>query len=313
MKTPRIVFMGTPDFAVPCLDMLVREHYPVVAVVTQPDRPKGRGQKLAFSPVKEAALVYELPVLQPQKVRQDEFQEQLAKLRPDLIIVVAFGQILPKSILDLPALGCVNVHASLLPSYRGAAPIHWAVIRGDKTTGITTMYMDVGMDTGDMILKAEVPIGENTTTGEVHDCLKEVGAEILKATIERILIHNAPRQAQTAEAATYAPMLTRQLEKIAWSQPAPQIHNLIRGLNPWPGAYCVYQGRILKIWQARVAAESAQKAEPGAVLKITEDGFIVQTGSGTLEILEVQPESKRRMSARDWGCGCALHGGEVLE
>lgn len=313
MSTLRVVFMGTPDFAVPCLDLLVAEGYQVVAVVTQPDRPKGRGQKLAQSPVKEAALAYNLPVLQPSKVKEADFQAELALLKPDLIVVVAFGQLLPKVLLDLPPLGCINVHASLLPQYRGAAPIHWSVINGESVTGVTTMHMDVGMDTGDMILKAEVPIAENETTGMIHDKLKERGAALLKETIQLLAAGTAPRTKQNHECATYASMLHREIEGIDWHGSAITIHNLVRGLNPWPGAYCSYQDKNLKTWQTRIYHSEEQGSQPGRVAKITGEGFVIETGQGMLEVLEVQPASKRRMSGKDFVCGYGIVVGDILK
>jgi len=313
MTNLRVIFMGTPDFAVPCLDILVSSGYNIVAVVTQPDRPKGRGQKIAESPVKQAALTYGLPVLQPNKVKEVDFQVELSLLKPDIIVVVAFGQLLPKSILDLPILGCVNVHASLLPLYRGAAPIHWSIIKGDKITGVTTMYMDIGMDTGDMILKEEVPIRETETTGELHDKLKGVGAKVLNETIKLIVAKEAPRTKQNNECATYASMLTRELEGVKWRESAISIHNLVRGLNPWPGAYCLYQGKNLKLWRTRVFTMDDVVNHPGRIAKITSEGFVVETGQGMIELLEVQPASKRRMSANDFICGYGLIVGDILE
>lgn len=313
MKKLRTVFMGTPDFAVPCLDMLVEEGYPIAAVVTQPDRPKGRGQKLAYSPVKETALSYNLPVLQPASIKNDNTFEQIAALKPDIIIVVAFGQLLPKKLLDLPPYGCINVHASILPHYRGSAPIHWAIINGETATGITTMYMDVGMDTGDMILKAEIPILPSDTTGSLHDKLKDVGASVLSDTLRQMADGNAPRVSQNSAEATYARMLCRDTERINWHQPATAIHNLVRGLTPWPVAYCKYQNKSLKIWKTRIYDESAVCSEPGRIIQMTKDGFVVETGKGTVEIQEVQPESKRRMKASDCVCGYCLTVGNMLE
>ncbi len=312
MSDLRVIFMGTPDFAVPCLDKLVEEKYNVVAVVSQPDRPKGRGQKLAQSPVKEAALAYGLPVLQPEKVRESEFQEKLALLKPDLIVVVAFGQLLPKVLLELPPLGCINVHASLLPYYRGAAPIHWAVMKGEEVTGVTTMYMDIGMDTGDMILKAEVPIGKDDTTGILHDRLKEEGAKLLSDTIKLIAAKQGKGTPQDHDKATYASMLRRDIEVIDWQKSAESIHNLVRGLNPWPGSYCTYQGKPLKTWQTKVYDKNERTTAPGKVSKITGDGFVVETGQGTIELLEVQPANKRRMSAKDFVCGYGITIGDIL-
>jgi len=312
MSDLRVIFMGTPDFAVPCLDKLVEEKYNVVAVVSQPDRPKGRGQKLAQSPVKEAALAYGLPVLQPEKVRESEFQEELVLLKPDLIVVVAFGQLLPKVLLDLPPLGCINVHASLLPYYRGAAPIHWAVMQGEEVTGVTTMYMDIGMDTGDMILKAEVPIGKEDTTGVLHDRLKEEGAALLSDTIKLIVAKQGKGTPQDHDKATYASMLRREIEVIDWQKSAESIHNLVRGLNPWPGSYCTYQDKPLKTWQTKVCDKNEGTTTPGKVSKITGDGFVVETGQGTIELLEVQPANKRRMNAKDFVCGYGITIGDIL-
>lgn len=309
----RTVFMGTPDFAVPCLDMLIKEDYTVAAVVTQPDRPKGRGQKLAYSPVKEAALSYDLPVLQPDNIKTDEIYKHLLSLKPDVIIVVAFGQLLPKKILDLPAYGCINVHASLLPKYRGSAPIHWAVINGEASTGITTMYMDIGMDTGDMIVKAGLPILPDDTTGSVHDKLKNLGAAVLSDTLNQISAGTALRHPQNEADATYARLLNRDTERIDWHQPAIAIHNLVRGLSPWPVAYCKLQNKSLKIWQTRVYNASQPCTEPGKVVQITKEGLVVETGKGTIEVLEVQPESKRRMKASDCVCGYCLTVGNMFE
>ncbi|BBB93029.1 MAG TPA: methionyl-tRNA formyltransferase [Methylomusa anaerophila] len=300
MAALRTVFMGTPDFAVPCLNMLVNENYDIASVVTQPDRPKGRGQKLAFSPVKEAALAYNLTLWQPAKIKSDEFIRQLEEARPDVIVVVAFGQLLPKKILALPPLGCINVHASLLPEYRGAAPIHWAVINGETQSGITTMYMDAGLDTGDMILKAEIPIAPDDTTGRLHDKLKELGAKLLSETLKLMALGKVPRQAQDNSKATYAPLLTREIEKINWQMPAPSIHNLVRGLNPWPGAYCCHNEKKLKVWQTKVANTDSMCSMPGRIAALGSEGIIVETGKGLLELVEVQPESKRKMKA--WEC-----------
>ncbi|SDD41421.1 methionyl-tRNA formyltransferase [Sporomusa acidovorans] len=313
MKKLKTIFMGTPDFAVPCLDMLVKEGYYIAAVVTQPDRPRGRGQKLAFSPVKEAALHYNLSIIQPENVKNDDFYHQIAALAPDVIVVVAFGQLLPKKLLELPTHGCINVHASLLPKYRGSAPIHWAIINGETLSGITTMYMDIGMDTGDMILKGEVPILPADTTGSLHDKLRNLGAGVLSETLQRIAAGTAPRTPQNDAEATYARMLCRTTERIDWHQSATAIHNLVRGLNPWPVAYCKYQNKSLKIWQTRIYNESELCSRPGQIAQITRNGLVVETGKGTIELLEVQPESKRRMKASDCVCGYCLREGMMLE
>ncbi|MBP9537014.1 MAG: methionyl-tRNA formyltransferase [Negativicutes bacterium] len=311
MNNLKIVFMGTPDFAVPCLKTL-NENYEVIAVITQPDRPKGRGQKLMPSPIKEYALEHNLTVLQPEKIKTSETEEQLKKLAPDLIVVVAFGQILSKAILDIPQLGCINVHASLLPKYRGAAPIHWSIINGETKTGITTMYMDVGLDTGDMILKEEVSISAKMNTGELHDTLMNIGAKTLLQTIKQIAEGSVVRNKQNDAKASYAPLLTKELERINWLLPAQEIYNLVRGLNPWPVAFSIFKGKKLKIWQTKVI-DNVTIGEIGTVLSLTETGFTVQTGKGILEILELQPESKRKMTAKDFVCGNQISINDKLE
>lgn len=282
-------------------------------MVTQPDRPKGRGQKLAASPVKEAAVAYGLPVLQPEKIRTAEFLTTLTALRPTVIAVVAFGQFLPGEMLSLPPLGCVNVHASLLPLYRGAAPIHWAVINGETVTGVTTMLMDTGMDTGDMILKAEVAIGPDDTTGEVHDRLKELGAAVLADTLARLAAGTAPRTPQDGAAATYAPLLTRAVERIDWRQPATAVHNLARGLSPWPGAYCLHAGKVLKVWRSELVATAGECGRPGQVVAAGDAGAVVVTGAGAVRLTEVQPENRRRMGMGEYVRGYGLTVGETLE
>ena len=311
MNNLKIVFMGTPDFAVPCLKTL-NENYEVIAVITQPDRPKGRGQKLTPSPIKEYALEHNLTVLQPEKIKTSETEEQLKKLAPDLIVVVAFGQILSKAILDIPQLGCINVHASLLPKYRGAAPIHWSIINGETKTGITTMYMDVGLDTGDMILKEEVSISAKMNTGELHDTLMNIGAKTLLQTIKQIAEGSVVRNKQNDAEASYAPLLTKELERINWLLPAQEIYNLVRGLNPWPVAFSIFKGKKLKIWQTKVI-DNVTIGEIGTVLSLTETGFTAQTGKGILEILELQPESKRKMTAKDFVCGNQISINDKLE
>lgn len=309
----KVIFMGTPEFAVPCLKTLHdHEQVEILAVVTQPDRPKGRGQKLAFSPVKEAALSLNLPVYQPLRIKEQTSFEYLQSLEPDWIVVVAFGQILPSSILNLPKYGCCNVHASLLPKYRGAAPIHRVIINGESESGVTTMFMDIGMDTGDMILKRTVMIAPNMTTGELHDQLMQEGALCLKDTLENLLKSELPREKQLDSEATYAPMLTRELEKIDWSWSAQQIHNLVRGLNPWPGAYTLYNGKPMKIWQTR-CHNLDKTGSVGQIISYTKEGFLVQTGQGVLEILQIQPQNKKRMTVVQYLCGHSLNPGEILQ
>lgn len=311
METISVVFMGTPDFAVPCLEMLCEQNYQIKAVITQPDRPKGRGQKLVESPVKACALKHGLPILQPQKIKTPEFEAILEELNPDLIVVVAFGQILSKRILDIPRLGCINVHASLLPKYRGAAPLHWSVIRGEKKTGVTTMFMDEGLDTGDMLLTAEMDITDTTTTGEVHDTLQNMGADVLSETIKQLVAGTAVRRVQNHEEATYAPLLTKELECIDWTQSAANIHNLIRGLNPWPGSYTICRNKRLKLWGSEVLAEETDK-QAGTIIRVENERLVVAAGTGVIALTSVQPEGKKRMAAGDFARGYQITVGEIL-
>lgn len=311
METISVVFMGTPDFAVPCLEMLCEQNYQIKAVITQPDRPKGRGQKLVESPVKACALKHGLPILQPQKIKTPEFEAILEELNPDLIVVVAFGQILSKRILDIPRLGCINVHASLLPQYRGAAPLHWSVIRGEKKTGVTTMFMDEGLDTGDMLLTAEMDITDTTTTGEVHDMLQNMGADVLSETIKRLVAGTAVRRVQNHEEATYAPLLTKELECIDWTQSAGNIHNLIRGLNPWPGSYTICRNKRLKLWGSEVLAEETDN-QAGTIIRVENERLVVAAGTGVIALTSVQPEGKKRMAAGDFARGYQITVGEIL-
>jgi len=307
----RIVFMGTPDFSVPTLEALVKGGHEVLAVVTQPDKPKGRGKSVLMTPVKEKALELGIPVYQPVKVREPEFMEVLKGLDAEAFVVVAFGQILPKEILEMPRYGCVNVHASLLPKYRGAAPIQQAVIDGEKESGVTIMQMDIGMDTGDMLSKVIVPIGSEMTMGELHDELKVKGAELLVRTLDELASGAAKPEKQNETEATYAKLLDRAMEKIDWNNPAAKIHDLVRGFNPAPGAFTrLPDGKNLKIWKT-VPAEG-QTAPAGTVTAVTKKGFIVACGSGALEVLEVQPESKKRMEAKVFCNGRGVEPGTVL-
>lgn len=307
--------MGTPDFAVPCLNRLVQEHHQVAAVVTQPDRPRGRGRLVFPSPVKQTALKLGLPVLQPESVKDKEFLPVLQQLHPEVIVAVAFGQILPPAILQLPPLGCINVHASLLPRYRGAAPIHWAVMNGETETGITTMFMAAGMDTGDIILQFRTAIGAKETTGDVHDRLAVLGARALAETMSLLAEGRVPRQAQDEHKATYAPLLRREHERLNWSRSTQQLYNQIRGLNPWPGAYTIHRGQVLKCWGAeRVAApQIAGKVTPGLVTALDKRGISIGTGDGIILLTCVQPANKGRMSAADFSHGYALQVGDILE
>ncbi|MFZ5753759.1 MAG: methionyl-tRNA formyltransferase [Bacillota bacterium] len=309
----RIVFMGTPEFAVPSLKALYEAGHEIIAVITQPDRPRGRGQKLSLPPVKEAALALGLNIYQPHKIREQGFVEILEDLSPDLIVVVAFGQILPPNILSMPPYGCINVHASLLPAYRGPAPIHWAIMNGEKVTGITTMLMDTGLDTGDMLLKEEVPISPDMTTGELHDLLAQVGAGLLVKTIELWQDKKISPISQNGLAFSYAPLLKREHELIQWEKTAETIFNQIRGLEPWPGAYTMHKGSILKIRGAQIYHQTEQKAQPGTVLKIVKDrGFVVQTGEGSILVTKVQPFGKQTMAATSFCNGYHLEVGYVF-
>lgn len=309
----RIVFMGTPDFAVGSLQALCESgKHEILAVVTQPDRPKGRGNKLLQTPVKEYALAQGLTVYQPQKVKTPEFVELLHELQPELIVVAAFGQFLSKEILELPKYGCINVHASLLPKYRGAAPIQYAIIKGEKESGVTIMQMDIGMDTGAMLDKVVVPIAENTTMGELHDALREQGAALLLQVIDKIAAGTAVAEPQDNEQATYATLLDRSMEHIDWSKTAQEVHNLIRGFNPAPSTFTkLPNGKSLKIWGSKMTDKSSAAAA-GTVIATGKHSFFVACGEGVLEITEVQPESKKRMPAQVFLNGRGVQEGDLL-
>ena len=282
----KIVFMGTPDFAVPSLEKIISE-YGVEAVFTQPDRPKGRGKKMAFSPVKEVAVKHDIKVFQPEKLKEDRVAiEYLKELKPDFIIVVAFGQILTKEVLDIPRIGCINLHASLLPMYRGAAPLNWVVVNGEKVSGNTTMLMDVGLDTGDMLLKDEVEITENMTAGELHDKLMVSGAELLIKTIDGMSKGEITPIKQEGETC-YAKMLSKDTGKIDWNKSAKDIHNLIRGLNPWPIAHTTYKDENMKIYESTVLSENSSK-EPGTIISVNKNGMKVNTADGVILIKKIQ-------------------------
>jgi len=309
----RIVFMGTPDFAVGSLQALCESgKHEILAVVTQPDRPKGRGNKLLQTPVKEYALEQGLTVYQPQKVKTPEFVELLHELQPELIVVAAFGQFLSKEILELPKYGCINVHASLLPKYRGAAPIQYAIIKGEKESGVTIMQMDIGMDTGAMLDRVVVPIAENTTMGELHDALREQGAALLLQVIDKIATGTAVAEPQDDAQATYATLLDRSMEHIDWSKTAQEVHNLIRGFNPAPSTFTkLPNGKSLKIWGSKMTDKSSAAAA-GTVIETGKHSFFVACGEGVLEITEVQPESKKRMPAQVFLNGRGVQEGDLL-
>lgn len=300
MKT---IFMGTPDFAATILEELIRAGHEVLAVVTQPDKQKGRGQAVSFTPVKELALKHGLPVYQPIKVKEESFLETLRQLQPEVILVAAFGQILPKVLLDLPKYGCINVHASLLPKYRGAAPIQYSILEGEEETGITIMYMGVGIDTGDMIMQDKLTITPEDTGGSLHDKLAVLGADLLMRALVDIEAGTATRTPQDASKATHVKMIDKEMGKIDFTLPAIRIERLIRGLNPWPSAFTSLQGKSLKIWQARVGAVELTEsheyrlAQPGEVTQILKDGLVVKTGEGALVVTELQLEGKKRMPA----------------
>lgn len=316
----RVIFMGTPDFSVPALEALIQEHE-VAAVVTQPDKPKGRGKAMAFPPVKETAIAHGIDVLQPARVREEGFVEKLAAYKPDVIVVVAFGQILPEQILNLPPHGCINIHASLLPAYRGAAPIQWAIINGEKETGVTTMYMEKGLDTGDMIDRVVIPVKEKETGGSLHDKLSAAGGSLILKTLAGIEAGTATRARQDDSKSSYAGMLDKEMGRIDWSRSAVQIERLIRGLNPWPSAYSRLLGKTVKIWEADAVSalfdepeteSEVSGAAPGTILLVTKDSFYVQTGDGILKVNEIQLQGKKRMPVKSFLLGYPLKAGTVL-
>lgn len=307
----RILFMGTPEFSVGTLDKLVEAGHDVAAVITQPDKPKGRNGKVLFTPVKEKALELGIPVYQPERVKDPAFFHVIEEIHPEVIVVIAFGQILPKEILEYPKFGCINIHASLLPKYRGAAPMQWAIIDGEKETGVTTMQMDVGLDTGDMLDKVVIPMEAKETGGSLHDKLMVAGAKLILETLEKVENNTVTRTKQRDEDSCYAQMLTKSLGNIDFNQEAVYIERLIRGLNPWPSAFTKLEGRNLKIWDADVDAENTKKA-PGTVYHITKDSFKVATVKGALIIRELQLEGKKRMKTSDFLRGYKLKEGIIL-
>ena len=302
----KLIFMGTPDFAATILDKIIESGHEVIGVITQPDKQKGRGQEVSFSPVKELALKHGLAVYQPLKVKEPEFLKAVEELNPEAIVVAAFGQILPKAFLEIPTLGCINVHASLLPKYRGAAPIQYSIIDGEEETGITIMYMDVGIDTGDIILQAKLPITPQETGGSLFDKMAALGSGLLIEALQKIKEGTSVRISQDNAKATYVKMISKDMGKLDFSQPAVKLERLVRGLNPWPSAYTFLDGKTLKLWQSEVEPGNEFLQNPvtedrsGEVVELRKDALVVATAEGFLVIKELQLEGKKRMSAESF-------------
>lgn len=307
----RIVFMGTPDFAVGALEAVIAAGYEVVAVVTQPDKPKGRGKEMQFPAVKECALRHQIPVFQPIKIKTAEAVDTLRTYQADLFIVAAFGQILSKEILEMPKYGCINIHASLLPKYRGAAPIQWAILDGEAQTGVTIMQMDVGLDTGDMLLKTEVPISVEETGATLHDKLAAAGAELIVRALPLLETGKLIPEKQDDSKSCYAKMLSKTIGLIDWETDASAIERKVRGLNAWPSAYTWFHGKNLKIWKAEIMPEQ-EGSVPGRIRSVEKEAFVVETGNGDLRITEVQIEGKKRMFVQDFLRGNRMEPGELL-
>jgi len=310
-RSIRTVFMGTPEFALPTLEGLLAAGLPVIGVYTQPDRPSGRGKQLTPPPVKQLATAHGIPLFQPLRLRLPEVVAELQALAPDLIVVVAYGQILPKSVLDIPRYGCINVHASLLPKYRGAAPINHAIMAGESETGVTTMYMDVGLDTGDMLVKRTANIGANETAGELHDRLAQLGREAMLATLERLCAGTLVREKQDEALTCYAPLLRKEQGRIDWSRSASELHNQVRGLDPWPGAYTLLAGDPLKLART-LPLQELHTAAAGTVLGADASGLRIACGNGVLKVGELQLPGRKRLPAAEFLRGCALPAGTLL-
>ena len=309
----RIVYMGTPDFAVEPLEAIIKAGYEVTAVVTQPDKQKGRGKEVKMTPVKECALRHGIPVFQPVKIKEPEAVAELEKYQADLFVVAAFGQLLSEEILNMPEYGCINIHASLLPAYRGAAPIQWAVLNGEKESGVTIMQMDKGLDTGDMLLKRSVELSPTETGDSLHDKLMHLGAELIVEALSKLEKGELVPEKQKDELSSYAKKLTKAMGQIDWSKDAVSLERWIRGLNSWPRAYTFFGGKTLKIWEAQVAEENgAQKAEPGQVVSVSREGFTVACGQGALQILSLQLEGKKRVLTREFLLGYQVEPGMIL-
>lgn len=298
-KPLRVVYMGTPDFAVPALRAIAitNSKYELVGVLTNPDRPAGRGKHISQSAVKKAALEFNIPVYQPKKLRKNnEAFEMISNWKPDLCVVAAYGQILPQRFLDIPKFGCVNIHASLLPKYRGAAPINWSIVRGEKETGITTMMMEKGLDTGPILDQVSIPIPKNTTAQEIHDDLSLLGAGMIIPTLDALVEGSITLEIQDHDASSYAPMMTKNDGKIDWEKSNGEVHNLIRGMNPWPGAFAEFRGKIIKIHRSEVVNRNLSFGE----VEVENGDLFIGCGEGSIRILEIQPPNKKRMRARDF-------------
>ncbi|MFA6308663.1 MAG: methionyl-tRNA formyltransferase [Clostridia bacterium] len=308
----KIVFMGTPEFAVPSLKSLFEKGYEILAVITQPDKPKGRGEKLCISPIKKYALENKIKVLQPEKIRTEGFFNELAVLKPDLFVTCAFGRILTERILGIPPCGCINVHASLLPKFRGPAPIRWALIRDEMITGITTMLTDIGMDTGDILLSKKVVISDDMMYGQLHDIMAELGAKVLIETIERIENGTITRTRQDNDESTYAPAITKELAHIDWNQTSQDIFNLYRALDTCPGVYSYYMGKRLKVFGLSINSQCIKNKVPGTIIDVSKEGMLVETKNGSIKINELQFDSGKRMTVESYICGHSIAVGEIL-
>jgi len=309
LKGLKVVFMGTPAFSIPTLKALIESGCNILAVITQPDKPVGRGRKVSFNPIKELALEKDLKIYQPQKVKDEEFIEEMREIEADIFVVVAFGQILPKALIDIPPMGAINIHGSLLPAYRGAAPINWAIANGEQVTGVTTMVIDEGLDSGDMLLKREITIGDDDNAAILYDKLAKEGSELLIETLEGLTSNSIKREKQNDSLASYAPLLKKEDGLIDWSSDASSIINQVKGMLPWPTAHTSIKGKSLKIFRA---LKRDGQGEPGAVINVTKDLLEVASGVGSIEILELQLEGKKRMKSTDFMRGVQIKVGDKL-
>lgn len=307
----KVVFMGTPEYAVGALEALWKAGHDIRAVVTQPDKPKGRGKEPQMSPVKQFAAAHDIPVFQPVRIKKPEAVEQLKTYEADVFVVAAFGQILSQEILDMPRFGCVNIHASLLPKYRGAAPIQWAIINGEEKTGVTIMQMDAGVDTGDMLFKSEVAIAPEDTYASLQDKLAKAGADLIVPALAAIEKGEVKPEPQKSSESSYVGMIDKAMGEIDFARPAAETARLIRGLNPWPSAYTSYKGKKMKIWEASPCEEQAE-GEPGTVKKLDKEAIYINTGNGVLKVTQLQLEGKKRMPVKDFLLGCRMEKGEML-